>query len=163
MRYKKFTVFQRSLEQVLLAIMIGLASIGAHAQSGGFLEKLTGKTAEPVDPALAFSVKARTTGPQQVTLDFFIRPDYYLYRERISVALKDAPAWRIKNITFPPTTVKEDKIFGRSPVYTQSFSVPVQLEGKPGSPASLLVQYQGCFEPLGVCYPPQAATLKVKP
>ena len=146
-----------------IALAMTLATAGAHAQSGGLLDRLTGKTAEPVDPALAFSVKARTTGPQQVTLDFFIRPDYYLYRERISVALKDAPAWRIKNTAFPPTIIKEDKIFGRSPVYTQSFSVPVQLEGKPGAPASLLVHYQGCFEPLGVCYPPATATLKVMP
>lgn len=146
-----------------IALAMTLAAAGAHAQSGGLLEKLTGKTAEPVDPALAFSVKARTTGPQQVTLDFFIRPDYYLYRERISVALKDAPAWRIKNTAFPPTTIKEDKIFGRSPVYTQSFLVPVQLEGKPGAPASLLVQYQGCFEPLGVCYPPATTILKITP
>ncbi len=163
MQHKRFTLFQRSLGQVFLAVMIGLASTGAHAQSGGLLEKLTGKPAEPVDPALAFSVKARTTGPQQVTLDFSIRPDYYLYHDRINITLKDAPAWRIKNITFPPATIKEDKIFGRSPVYTQSFSVPIKLEGKFGSPASLLVQYQGCFEPLGVCYPPAITTLKVMP
>ncbi len=145
----------------LLATAIGLAATGA--QSSGFLEKLTGKTNEPVDPALAFRVKGRTTGPQQMAVEFYIRPDYYLYRERISVVLKDSPGWRIKSIVFPPTTIKEDKIFGRSPVYTQSFSVPVQLEGKSGSPASLLVQYQGCFEPLGVCYPPATAILKVTP
>lgn len=163
MRYKKSNLFQRSLERVFLTVMIALASAGTHAQSAGLLEKLTGKTAEPVDPALAFNVKARTTGPQQVTLDFAIRPDYYLYRDRISITLKDAPAWRIKNIAFPPTTIKEDKIFGRSPVYIQSFSVPIKLEGKSGSPASLLVQYQGCFEPLGVCYPPAITTLKVMP
>lgn len=163
MQYKKFTFSQRPLGQLFLAVMIGLASTGTHAQSGSLLEKLTGKTDEPVDPALAFSVKARTTGPQQVTLDFFIRPDYYLYRERINITLKDAPGWRIKNTTFPSTTIKEDKTFGRSPVYTKSFSVPVQLEGKPGSPALLLVQYQGCFEPLGVCYPPAITTMKVMP
>lgn len=145
----------------LLITAIGIATSGA--QSSGFLEKLTGKTNEPVDPALAFRVMGRTTGPQQITVEFFIRPDYYLYRERISVVLKDSPGWRIKSTAFPPTTIKEDKIFGRSPVYTQSFSVPVQLEGKPGSPASLLVQYQGCFEPLGVCYPPATAILKVNP
>ena len=127
------------------------------------MEKLTGKSNEPVDPELAFRVKGRTTGLQQMAVEFSIRPDYYLYRERISVVLKDSPGWRIKSTVFPPTTIKEDKIFGRSPVYTQSFSVPVQLEGKPGSPASLLVQYQGCFEPLGVCYPPATAILKVTP
>lgn len=143
------------------ATAIGIASTGA--QSSSFMEKLTGKTNEPVDPELAFSVKARTIGPQQMAVEFSIRPDYYLYRERISVVLKDSPGWRIKSTVFPPTTIKEDKIFGRSPVYTQSFSVPVQLEGKPGSPASLLVQYQGCFEPLGVCYPPATAILKVTP
>ncbi len=163
MQHKKSILLQRFWEQAFLAVAIAFAAACAQAQSGGLLEKLTGKTAEPVDPALAFSVKARTTGPQQVMLEFSIRPDYYLYRERISVALKDSPAWRIQSIAFPPTTIKEDKIFGRSPVYTQSFTVPIKLEGKPGSPASLLVQYQGCFEPLGVCYPPATATLKVTP
>lgn len=163
MQHKKSILLQRFWEQAFLAVAIVFAAADAQAQSGGLLEKLTGKTAEPVDPALAFSVKARTTGPQQVTLDFSVRPDYYLYRERISVTLKDSPAWQIKNTAFPPAAIKEDKIFGRSPVYTQSFSVPVKLEGKPGSPASLQVQYQGCFEPLGVCYPPATATLKVTP
>lgn len=148
-------------KQILLATALGLATTGA--QSSGFLEKLTRKTNEPVDPELAFSVKGRTTGPQQIAVEFSIRPDYYLYRERISVILKDSPGWRIKSTVFPPTTIKEDKIFGRSPVYTKSFSVPVQLEGKSGSPASLLVQYQGCFEPLGVCYPPATTILKVTP
>lgn len=161
---RKYSLLPRRLPaQAAIALAMMLAPFGTQAQSSGLLEKLTGKSAEPVDPALAFSVKARTTGPQQVTLDFSIRPDYYLYRERISIALKDAPAWRIKHIAFPPTTIKEDKIFGRSPVYTTSFTVPVKLEGKPGSPASLLVQYQGCFEPLGVCYPPTTATLKITP
>jgi thiol:disulfide interchange protein DsbD len=144
---------------VLFAAAIGIATTGA--QSSSFMEKLTGKTNEPVDPELAFSVRARTIGPQQIALEFSIRPDYYLYRERISVVLKDSPGWRIKSSVFPPTTIKEDRIFGRSPVYTKSFSVPVQLEGKSGSPASLLVQYQGCFEPLGVCYPPATAIIKV--
>lgn len=163
MKYKQSTIFPRLSGHAFIALTIAFSSVGAHAQSGGLLQKLTGKTAEPVDPALAFSVKARTTGPQQVTLDFSVRPDYYLYRERISVALKDSPAWRVKNIAFPPTTIKEDKILGRSTVYTKSFSVPVKLDGKSGSPASLLVQYQGCFETLGVCYPPATATLKVTP
>lgn len=78
---------------VLLITAIGLATSGA--QSSGFLEKLTRKTNEPVEPELAFSVKGRTTGPQQMAIEFSIRPDYYLYRERISVILKDSPGWRI--------------------------------------------------------------------
>lgn len=147
----------------VIALVMALTAISAQAQSASVLNKLTGKSAEPVDPELAFNVKARSTGPQQVTLDFSIRPDYYLYRERISVVLKDTPAWRIKDIAFPPAVIKEDKVFGRSPVYTQPFSVPVKLEGKPGWPALLQVQYQGCFEPIGVCYPPATVTLKVMP
>lgn len=163
MQHKQSAIFHRLSGQAFIAFAIAFSAVGAHAQSGGLLQKLTGKTAEPVAPALAFSVKARDTGPQQVTLDFTVRPDYYLYRERISVALKDSPAWRVKNIEFPPTTIKEDKILGRSPVYAKSFSVPVKLEGKSGAPASLLVQYQGCFETLGMCYPPESATLKITP
>lgn len=90
-------------EQAFLVAAIALAAVGLHTQSGGLPENLTGKTAEPVDPALAFRAKALTTGSQQVTLDFFIRPGYYLYRERISVALENAAAWRIMNTAFPPT------------------------------------------------------------
>ncbi len=80
-------------KHALLATALGLATTGA--QSSGFLEKLTRKTNEPVEPELAFSVKGRTTGPQQMAIEFSIRPDYYLYRERISVILKDSPGWRI--------------------------------------------------------------------
>lgn len=163
MQYNRFLIRHGKIWQTAIVLGMVLAVAGAYAQSGGMLEKLTGKSEEPVDPALAFSVKARSTGPQQITLDFFVRSNYYLYRERIKVALKGSPAWRIQNIGFPPATTKEDRIFGRSEVYTQSFSVPVKLEGKPGSPASVLVSYQGCFEPLGVCYPPETVTLKAVP
>lgn len=162
MQHNFFLIKSCTVVHAAIAVVIALATTGVHSQSSSLLEQLTGKSKEPIDPALAFSVAARNTGSHQVSLDFSVRPDYYLYRERISVALKDSPGWRIKHVGFPQATVKVDKTFGRSSVYTKSFSVPVDLEGKGGSPASLVVTYQGCFEPIGVCYPPETVMLKTQ-
>lgn len=162
MQHNFFTIKAGTAVQAVIVIATAFATTGVHSQSANMLERLTGKSKEPVDPALAFSVVSRKTGSHQITLDFSVRPDYYLYRERISVTLKDSPSWHIKQVGFPPATIKVDKTFGRSPVYEKYFSVPVDLAGKTGTFASLLVTYQGCFEPIGVCYPPETLVLKTQ-
>lgn len=149
----------------VIAFVMALSVIptpAAFAQ-GGMVEKLIGKTAEPVSPDLAFSVKARRVDATRIALDYSVRPGYYLYRERMVIALKDAPGVRIARINFPPTVTKEDKTFGRSEVFKASFIVTVQLEGNTKAAAMVMTNYQGCYEALGVCYPPESKAITIPP
>lgn len=147
----------------IFCLLLVAATTSAQEQSG-LLERLTGKPgkrAEPVEPEKAFSVGAKRAAPNRVVVDFSVRPEYYLYRERLLIGLKDSPGQRIKQLDLPPATMKDDKTFGRSAVYTRSFSVPVEIDGSVRGPTTLLVRYQGCYETLGVCYPPVTTTLTV--
>lgn len=139
-----------------------IAPPAAFAQAG-VIEKFLGKAEEPVSPDQAFSVRARRVDATRIALDYSVRPGYYLYRERTAIALKDTPGVRIARINFPPTVTKEDKTFGRSEVFKSSFVVTVQLEGNTKAAATLLTNYQGCYEAIGVCYPPETKTIAVPP
>lgn len=139
-----------------------IATPAAFAQAG-VVEKLLGKAEEPVSPDQAFSVKVRRVDATRIALDYSVRPGYYLYRERMAIALKDTPGVRIARINFPPTVTKEDKTFGRSEVFKSSFVVNVQIEGNTKAAAMLITNYQGCYEAIGVCYPPESKTITVPP
>lgn len=146
----------RSLRQYLMLCVAALfITLPAFAQNTGFLEKLTGKVAEPVSPEEAFSVKARRMDGSRIVLDFAVRPGYYLYKERLSVTLKNTPAIRIARVDYPPALSKQDLTFGRSDVYTKPFALPIQLEKESKDAVSVVVKYQGCYEAMGVCYPPE--------
>lgn len=145
---------------IALGIAVSAVMPFAFAQTG-LLEKLTGKTAEPVSPDQAFSIKARRVDATRIALDFSVRPGYYLYRGRLAVALKDTPGVRIAGVEYPPTVTKEDKTFGRSEVFTASFAVTVQLDGNTKAETTLVTKYQGCYEAIGVCYPPESKTVTV--
>lgn len=149
----------------VIAVVMALSVIptpAAFAQ-GGMIEKLIGKTAEPVSPDQAFSVKARRVDATRIALDYSVLPGYYLYRERMAIALKDTPGMRIARINFPPTVTKEDKTFGRSEVFKTSFVVTIELEGNTKAAARVMTNYQGCYEALGVCYPPESKAITIPP
>lgn len=147
----------------VIAFVMALSVIPTSAAlaQGGVVEKLMGKAAEPVSPDQAFSVKARRVDATRIALDYSVRPGYYLYRERMAIALKDTPGVRIARINFPPTITKEDKTFGRSEVFKTSFVVTVELEGNTKAAAMVMTNYQGCYEALGVCYPPESKAITI--
>lgn len=133
----------------------------ALAQNAGLLGKLTGKSEEPVSPELAFSVAARRLDATRIALDYSVRPGYYLYRDRLGIAVQGTPNLRVTKIDYPATVIKEDKVFGKSQVFKQSFVATVTLDGNTKGPITLAATYQGCFEAIGICYPPETQILKV--
>jgi thioredoxin:protein disulfide reductase len=147
---------------LVLAVMTGVILMSpATAQNSGLLGKLTGKADEPVSPDLAFSVAARRLDATRIALDYSIRPGYYLYRDRLNIALQGTPNVQIAKIDYPATVIKEDKIFGKSHVFKRSFVATVALDGNTKGLIILAVNYQGCYEAMGVCYPPESKTLQV--
>ena len=77
--------------------------------------------------------------------------------------LKDASGVRLKKLTYPAAVTKQDKSFGPTQVYPKSFEIHGMVTGteKISSPVILVARYQGCFETLGVCYPPQVSEMKL--
>lgn len=144
----------------LCATVLALGCTAAQA-APQWWDKLRGKqAAEPLAPEQAFKVSAQWADATTVRVKFDVTPNYYLYRERTLIALKDSPGRRIAAVQFPPSVVKKDPNFGPMAVYPESFDVAVRLEGSAAQPVNLLVKYQGCYETLGVCYPPMTITIQ---
>jgi thiol:disulfide interchange protein DsbD len=107
----------------------------------------------PVDDA--FRLEAEAVSPGWVEFRWKIAPGYYLYKERIKVALVDDSAFKANPLHLPPGKIKEDQFFGRMETYRDT--VTAKLTGAAGDGVEMLrfkVSYQGCAD-AGVCYPPQ--------
>lgn len=114
--------------------------------------------AELLPPDAAFSVKAMP-GAEGVHLAFHVAAGYYLYQQRISVQM--ASGGEQLQLRFPAAQTKSDRFFGEQKVYGQDFTV-VALTAASKRPGKAIVHYQGCAGSVGVCYPPQTATIELR-
>ncbi|MUL08456.1 protein-disulfide reductase DsbD [Aliivibrio fischeri] len=86
----------------------------------------------------------------RVYLDWQVKPDYYLYQQRISVKANDA---EIADLVMEDGTPHNDEFFGNVNIYTEPLTITVPLISV-GDNAELIVRYQGCAK-AGFCYPPE--------
>lgn len=105
----------------------------------------------PVEQAFAFDFQQTE---HQVTLNWQIKPGYYLYRQQIKVLPTDA---RLAPFEIPEGTWHEDEFYGKTEIFTDHFSLPLTLNSAEKG-AFLSVTYQGCAE-AGLCYPPETLTV----
>jgi len=115
---------------------------------------------EPLPVEQAFQLRSELGGEGELTLVWEVKPDYYLYRDKIEVGLPD-------NLTLVDRRdiageMKEDPLFGRVEVYHNQARVDLLLGYLPDGAdrGTLSITYQGCWEG-GVCYPPVTETLEV--
>nr|WP_249419274.1 protein-disulfide reductase DsbD [Hydrogenophilus thiooxidans] len=117
--------------------------------------------ADPVPPEEAYPAEAYRLDAQTIAVEFTIRPDYYLYRDKIRVAPLTA-GLQLGTPTIPPGKRKKDDFFGETEVFTETVQITVPVEAAPGDaePWRIRVISQGCWNG-GVCYPPLEQTLTV--
>ncbi|WP_105605545.1 protein-disulfide reductase DsbD [Cronobacter sakazakii] len=122
----------------------------AHASASLFGQQNASQFV-PADQAFAFDFQQQKN---QLTLNWQIKPGYYLYRQQIRVTPASAS---VAPLALPTGEPHEDEFFGKSEIYRDALSVPVTVEqASPG--ATLSVTYQGCAE-AGFCYPPETRTV----
>ncbi|ASK78248.1 hypothetical protein CF386_04015 [Paraphotobacterium marinum] len=92
-----------------------------------------------------------------ITLQWSIAPNYYLYKNSISITSSDN---RDLFFSKPPGIKYNDPTFGYVNVYKEKISFPVYLSNINSN--TLLVSYQGC-NIHGFCYPPQTKTIELNP
>lgn len=86
----------------------------------------------------------------RVYLDWQVKPDYYLYQQRISVSSNGA---EIADLVMEDGTPHNDEFFGNVNIYTEPLTITVPLISVSDN-AELTVRYQGCAK-AGFCYPPE--------
>lgn len=119
---------------------------------------LKGDTGQPelLPPDQAFQIAARAKDANTLSVELTPARDYYLYRDRISFSVVAPAGVSVAGVALPPGEPKADPTFGTVQVYHRPFEVTVTLHqtADPADRIELRASYQGCNEPLGVCYPP---------
>ncbi|HDJ1438117.1 TPA: protein-disulfide reductase DsbD [Serratia rubidaea] len=105
----------------------------------------------PVDRAFAFDFQQQG---QQLTLNWQIRPGYYLYRQQIKLVPQQA---RLADFSLPQGIAHKDEFFGETEIYQQQLQLPLTLLQATEN-ARLSVTYQGCAA-AGFCYPPETRVI----
>jgi thiol:disulfide interchange protein DsbD len=114
------------------------------------LSKLSSNSASKfvtVDQAFPFNF---IQNRDQVVLDWQVKPDYYLYQQRITVTANHA---EIGNLIMDEGTPHNDEFFGDVNIYTTPLQIKVPLNSVQKG-GELTVRYQGCAK-AGFCYPPE--------
>lgn len=111
---------------------------------------------KPLPPELAFSPSLHRVDANTLEARWEIAPGYYLYRDKFRLE-SATPGITLGTPQFTKGDEKDDPNFGKVEVYHQSLSIRIPYTGRAES-VSLRLGSQGCAD-LGICYPPQTATL----
>lgn len=134
----------------LIFLLCSLFFLPQAAQASLFTQK-GGSQFVPVDQAFAFDFKQQG---HQLTLNWQIRPGYYLYRQQIKLVPQQAT---LGAFTLPAGLSHKDEFFGEVAIFKQQLTLPIPLR-QAASGASVSVTYQGCAE-AGFCYPPETRVI----
>jgi len=116
-----------------------------------------------LEPEQAFELSVTTPDPLTLVARWRIAAEYYLYRDRLKLTLVDADDIQIAAVTLPPGEPKDDEFFGKQQIYYGEAVLTAHLQRTETAARDIRVQvnYQGCAEKLGVCYPPQNQIIPV--
>ena len=150
-----------------LLLICCLTNTQAFAQETGsfnLLQKLQGLginlgqtgPQELLPPDEAFKISIEVRDGNTLIAHLIPAKDYYLYRDKIAFEPQQAGAV-IEKVALPPGKMKADMTFGDTEVYYQSVQAIISLKRDDAAheqPLALSATYQGCNEPVGVCYAP---------
>ena len=113
----------------------------------------TAQEEELLEPDKAFALTTRVLDGNTLEANWNIAPGYYLYRDKIKFEALDGGV-ALGSPVFPGGKQKDDPLFGRVETYTKSVRVRLPIDRAGAGAARLKITFQGCNEPIGVCYPP---------
>ena len=107
----------------------------------------------------AFEFRAQMVSPNRIDATWRIADGYYMYRDKFDFRFTGNNIITAQ-VSLPVGTPKEDSIFGKVQVYTQSLEVAIPILPNGAREFQLIASGQGCNEPVGVCYPPMEKTVR---
>ena len=134
-------------------ILSGLKQLGAS---------LTQDEQELLPPDQAFKLTIKVRSAHTLIAEFKPAKNYYLYKDKITFNPKSAGTL-IEKISLPQGKMKNDPTFGQTEVYYKPFQAIISLKREipVSTQLSLAATYQGCNEPIGVCYAPIDKLIKL--
>lgn len=148
--------------QKILATSLMIALTFAPTAHGASLTELFGgksttesgfSNEKPLPVHEAFAVFPEQKG-DKLTLRFEVKDGYYLYQNKIKLALPEGVSNSPLQFNLTPNTVN-DPDFGLVPVFEKNFTATTTLSSdKPFTTPDSLIKWQGCAK-AGLCYPPE--------
>ena len=113
-------------------------------------------------PEEVFFLDVFVVDGNNVEVGIRIEPEFYVYRDKISVAVKSGPA-RATRLELPAGKMKTDQFFGEQEVYYYEAVGRVAVARGTTEPTTVEFEigYQGCADG-GLCYLPLKETLAVE-
>ena len=119
-------------------------------------DNLNNKT-YPLQVHEAFPLSVIAIDDKTLVINWLIKEDYYLYKDKMSFVADGA---KIETINFPEAKLKQDEFFGQVRVYEKPIEILVTLSEIQNDVLTLNIGYQGCWSG-GVCYPPQNDLIRI--
>ncbi|SEK96898.1 protein-disulfide reductase DsbD [Nitrosovibrio tenuis] len=147
---------------LLLLCFFSLNIAAEEKSSFGFLSGLQqiGKgldqnEQELLPPDQAFKLTVSVKDGNTLVAQFEPAKNYYLYKDKVAFK-PQATETSIERISLPRGELKGDLTFGQVEVFNRPFEALISLKRDASSndKLTLIATYQGCNEPMGVCYAP---------
>lgn len=116
--------------------------------------------AAPAPASEVFQVDVRVIDPNTMSLDWQIKPGYFLYKDRIRLSEPKNSNANINIPQYPQADKKTDRQGKTFAIYRQQLSLPVAVLGHEPGESLLNLSYQGCSDD-GFCYPPENRQIKI--
>lgn len=116
--------------------------------------------ANPLPAAEVFQVKVTSVDPNTFSINFQIKPNYFIYKNRIRLIPRESSAIHLGTLRFPHAEKKTDKNGKTYSIYKNKVTIPVGLLGNQPGETSVDLHYQGCSDE-GFCYPPEIKTIQL--
>ncbi|MDR0771136.1 MAG: hypothetical protein LBE75_08060 [Burkholderiales bacterium] len=116
---------------------------------------------QPLPDRDAFRLSAIPLDTRSVEVRIAIASCYFLYQHKLSFSLEPDV---LGKVSLPAGERKNDPHFGDTTIYRHNLAIvlPFTKELPRDSTYTLKVNYQGCAEAIGLCYPAAAQTLTLK-
>ncbi len=110
----------------------------------------------------AFQFFATVKDANTLRLNWVIADSYYLYRDKIKLALSNSPSVQLGEIKLPQGQPYHDEAFGQVQIFHNDLSVdlPIIRSSKTAQTINLIAKFQGCAD-RGVCYPPMESKIEL--
>ncbi len=116
--------------------------------------------AKPLPATEVFKPGVAQIDPNTFTVNFQIKPNYFLYSDRIKLTAQKDSLIHLGTLRFPRPMKKVDKQGNVFAVYRNQLSIPVGVLGNKPGETLLVLHYQGCSDD-GFCYAPEKRTIQL--
>jgi thiol:disulfide interchange protein DsbD len=115
-------------------------------------------------PEEAFKMRAIVKDTLTIFAEFTPAKGYYLYRDKFVVRVREPADVEVSSIEIPHGEIKDDPFFGKTEIFHNKVQALVHLRRSDARALALTlhVGYQGCNEPIGVCYSPIEKWLRLE-